>query len=616
MPPMSLRTRGLWLAAALGASSPANADSARCPAAVPVFHAGQAVEARCPEEVPAAGLTLLELGDGWTPYPLHQAAVAAGAAPPPYHSTFVALAAGDFGGDTQAERDRYLELYGVPPNLTVVLAAMNDEARHRCHDAVDDVALAEFTETLRREPPERAAERGRALVKLRAQIDGALRHHALTTRDELAARSPVYARRVERLARAERRTAAIAAVQAHLVCEGLMAASRRRGGFDHATALALAQYQRRNWIVGSGELDGETRDAVREGSRELDFRLALRVLRQRVTDARGLIEDGSAADAWGTVLGRQLDPEELRHHADGPLPNAAPDLISPATEAAASALGWHDFASAREFLREHLAPDTRVAIRLPPLPRYHGPAMTLRAVIDRGDVLVIDPKTRRGQALARQRVRRPMLMVYADDGDREVVLVRWPTTIGGWKPERLASGAVVRKLKASDIGPRLWRDLVVTPAWYAPPSTPDADLVGVRDGRKSVLQDLIGPGYRSAYGLVMLIHHEPVARRDRTYMLDHGIRTHGSLSYRSILTGDSHGCHRLYNLHALRLATFLVRHRAHAVRGPIAETYARRVRHGGRRWNVHRNFRGYAYELTPPVPVEVLAGNVLRSCDA
>ncbi len=599
----------------LEASTPARAASAGCAQPVQVFRGGQAVAARCPDEARAAGLTVLELGDAWTPYPLHDAAVAAGAAPPAYHGTFVALAAGDFAGDAQAEHDRYLELYGVPPNLRVVLAAMDDDARHRCHDTIADDPLAELALPLRREPPERVADRRRELARLQAQVDGALRHHDLTDRDELAALGPSYARRVERLARAEQRDAAITAVQRHLVCDGLLT-DHRPGGFDYATSQALALYQRRHWIVGSGEFDADTRDALQAGSRELDLRLALRVLRHRVVDAAGLLEDGSAAQAWGVVLGRQLDPSELRPQADAPLANAAPDLIAPATEAAAVALGWRDFVSVRASLRAHLGEVVQVAIELPPLPRYHGPAMNLRAVLDRGDVVAADPRTRRGHALTHKRQRRPMLIVYASDGDREVALVRWPTTIGGWKPEKLESGAVVRKLKASDVGPRLWRDLVVAPAWYAPPSTPDAELVGVRDGRWSVKQDLIGPGYRSAYGLVMLVHHEAVARRDRVHMLDHGIRTHGSVSYRSILTGDSHGCHRLYNLHALRLATFLLRHRAHAVRGPVAQTYARRVRHAGRRWNVDRKVRGYAYELTPPVPIEVLVGQVLRICDA
>lgn len=591
---MRMHWRVTGLVAVLGASSPAAAAAPpRCADAVQVFRAGEETAKQCPDEARAAGMTVIDLGDDWAPYPLYGAAVAAGVAPPRYRDTFVALAGGDLKGDPQAERDRYLELYGVPPNLRVVLAMMDDAARHRCHDAVDDAALATVAVPQRVESREHADDRRRELARLRAQIDGALRHHGLTDPADLAAKSPGYARRLERLARAEQRAATIAAIQQHLVCDGLLPAGDARGEFDRPTALALAVYQRRHWIVGSGELDADTRDAMRAGSRELDFRLALRVLRARVVDAAGLLEDGSAGNDWGTVLGRQLDPEDMRYRADGPLPHAAADLVAPATEAAAVALGWHDFESARAFLRAHLDHDHRVAVPLPPPPPYHGPATALRAVVEPGDPAA---------------GRRPVLIVYAADGDRELALVRWPTTVGGWKPEKRADGRIVRAFKASDAGPRVWRDLVVTPAWYAPPSTPDDDLVGVRDGRWTVKQDLIGPGYRSAYGLVMLVHHEQVEHAGHTHMLDHGIRTHGSVSYRSILTGDSHGCHRLYNHHALRLTTFLLRHRAHAVRGPLAETYARHVRYRGRVWSIFRDERGFAYELTPPVPLEVHRG--------
>ena len=47
-------------------------------------------------------------------------------------------------------------------------------------------------------------------------------------------------------------------------------------------------------------------------SRELDFRLALRVLRERVVDATGLVEDGTAQTGPLPILGRMLDPEAMR----------------------------------------------------------------------------------------------------------------------------------------------------------------------------------------------------------------------------------------------------------------------------------------------------------------
>lgn len=563
--------------------------SSGCGDPVRVYEGGHLVGRRCPAEL--AGRTVLDLGDDWVPFPF------AGATPegvrPHYRDTLIALAAMRWDGDPLAAADRYLELYGVTPSPGVVLAAMADEGRHRCHDAVDDAALRAIRVPLRLEDRDQARARRAAQVAREARLAAAIRAAGVGDAAALVAVRPRHARLVAQTQAGRDLQAAIAAIHGHLACEGLLAPGHPV--FDGRTRQALVIYQRHHWVVGRGEFDADTREAMTRGSRELDHRLALRMLRQRVADAAGLIEDGSALGAWGTVLGRQLDPPELRYQGGyPPLADGAPDLISPATEAAARALGWLDFAGTRDGLRALLAEDARVAVSLPPAPAYHHASMQLRAVIDR-----------------RSRADRAVLTLLARDRDRDVTLVRWPTTVGGRKAEKLASGAVVRRDKPSDVGPRVWRDLVVAPVWYAPDSTPDAELVGVRDGQRAVKQDLLGPGYRSAYGLVMLVHHQPIAGRTRTHWLDHGIRTHGSVSYRSILAGESHGCHRLYNHEALRLATFLLRHVEHVAHGPIAEPYGRRVRGGGHVWYVRRDERGFRYELTPPVAIDVLPG-VLR----
>ena len=594
-------------------ASPAAGDAV-CERPARVMSAGVRGGSLCPREAAAAGLTTIDLRDTWVPFPFEGAAREQGREAPEYRATLIELANLRYGEDALAASDGDLELYGVPPSPRVVLAALEDEGRHRCHEAVDDAALTGEVAVLRREDAARAEARSEALTRLRARLEAA---RARLGEAEVAAR-PGLAKSAARAQRLSTIEGAIRATQEHLVCEGLLPAGRSRRGFDYATSQALARYQRRHWLVAGGELDADTRAALVSDSRELDFQRALRVLRQRVVDAAGLIEDGSARGEWGTVLGRSLDRAAMRYQGGyAPLPGGAPDRISAATEAAARGLGWLDAATTRASLRELLAPGGgTVAVALPPAPSYHRRPLALRAVIDRGDVVTADPRGARGQALARQVKRRPVLIVYAQDGASEIPLVRWPTTIGGWKEERLAGGAVVRRYKPSDVGPRVWRDLVVAPVWLAPKSTPDHELVGVRDGRWTVKEDLIGPGYRSAYGLVMLIHHEAVARRDGVHYLDHGIRTHGSVSYRSILTGSSHGCHRLYNHHALRLSTFLLRYREYVAQGPDPETYARRVRARGRSWTIHREARGYRYELTPPVQVDVLAGSVLRACEA
>lgn len=605
---------GVLLTAAMAASTAsAAAEVPTCKQQVAVHADGQAAGAVCAEQLATRGLTVIELGDGWVPHALGGAATDAGQAGPTYRDTFVDLAAEKFAEGSITEEDGAFEFYGVPPNLHVVLTRMDDEARHRCHDAVADEALTDVTRSYHKQNREQLAAQQKQLKRDRGLVDGALRRTRLS-RDALAAGSPAHARLIKRLDAADRHSAALTAMQAHLACERLLPERGvTRGQFDHATAQALRAYQLRHWIVGTGDFDGETATALREDSRELDYRLALRVLRARVADAGGLIEDGSARGEWGTVLGRQLDGPALRYQGGyTALPNGAADHVSPATEAAALALGWKDYASTRKALREQLRPENpRVAVKLPPPPAYHRKGVELRAEIDRGEVSYDVPKARGASRAGPKAVRRPVLIVYAKDGANETALVRWPTTIGGWQDEKLDNGAVVRRYKPSDTGPRVWRDLVVAPVWYPPSSTPDNELVRARHGKWELKEDLIGPGYRSAYGLAMLIHHMVVDKPEGPVLYDRAIRTHGSANYPSITRGDSHGCHRTYNHQILALTSFLLRNHEYTVKGPQQETYIRKVRHKRSRFVAKRTDRGFYYELTPPVPVEVLEGNVV-----
>jgi hypothetical protein len=594
---------GACLAVA-GVGGAAEAAAAKCERSLEVLAAGKATGNVCADEASERGLTAVDLGDEWTPFALAGAAQAVGHAPPAYAATFVRLAGEKFEAGSLEEEDRALELYGISPNFHVVLARMDDEQRHRCHDAVADEALAAGG-VMRWEKRATGDSRDAALGRLRGLVAAAMRRGGHASREALVAAEPRFKKTVGELEQAEARAGTIAGLQAHLVCEGLMSAqSRSRGYFDWTTSEALRAYQRRHWIVATGEVDAETREAMAGDSRELELRLALRVLRQRVADAAGLIEDGSARAEWGTVLGRTLDGPEMRYQGDYPaLEHGAPDLISRATEAAAAALGWRDFNSARASLRARLAAEEpRVAIKLPPAPAYHREGAELRAMIDRGEVSYDAP---RGKHARRVTNRRPTLIVYAKHGDRETALVRWPTTIGGWQDEKLGNGAVVKKFKASDIGPRVWRDLVVTPVWFAPKSTPDRELVRARNGKWELKQELLGPGYRSAYGLAMLIHH--LVTSDGK-LHDRAIRTHGSVNYPSISRGDSHGCHRTYNHQILGLTSFLLRHHDYKIKGALEERYVRKVRHKRSSFTARRDDRGFYYELTPPVQVEVLAG--------
>jgi hypothetical protein len=530
---------------------------------VPVFSAGKANGSVCVEDAAANGLTVLDLSDGWTPrvFELDPETNSA----PDYRAKYLELA-------NNANSD--LGLYGIAPSLSIAAARLADEKRQACEDTVEVAPIEEL----------RAA---------RAAAHDA--HAALAV-----TKSPIG-------------QAGIAAVQAELVCAGLLRKGSATGTMNGATEAALDAFRKRHMIVGAG-LDDETLTALDLGEDELELYALLRGLRERVATAAGLIEDGSAAGAHALVADRDLDLSSFAPPAESAFDDGAPDLVGKATDKAARELGWTSPEAARAFLatrgKEGLH-TLRVAVALPPPPAYHAKEMDLHVEIDRGDVFYEMP----GQAaLARKKlgeVRRPSFVLYAKDGDHDVPLVRWSTTIGGWKKERTEDGEVTMKYKESDVGDRVWRQILAAPAWLPPDSTPETDLVSEhKDGNVVPKKDLIQPGYSNAYGLVMLIHDEAVVHGGKTTYVDHGIRTHGSVDYRSIQRGESHGCHRLYNQLALRLSGFLLDHRHHVRRGKVNVGYHRSVEVNDQTVEIDVPTRGYLYELEPPVPVRVLPGRI------
>lgn len=508
----------------------------------------------------------VDLGDGWLPAVLNGTPEQ----PQPLQPRLVDLVNERFGGDRQAREDRYLEVYGLPPSVSVVARRLGDERRHRCHDGVADGALGAW----------------------------------------LGAPA---ARRPPDVVRAE-----VRAAQAHLACDGLLDRRARTGRLDRWTAAALRAYQRMHALASHGHLDEDTRIALVTDSRELDFRALLRVLRERVADAAGLLEDGTALGGPAPVLDRTLDSGEFRSGLaraalSGRPVRAAPDLVSPATEAAARALGWTSPEAAAVALRDRPA---RVVVAIAAPPAWHARHMDLRAEIDRGDVHLAPPLLDgQGRPRPRRSRRKPTLTIFARDDQGELALARWPTTIGGWKATERRDGMAL-EYKESRVGRAFWRDLLATPTWHPPPGTPARRLVRRGRGGWEIKREVFGPGYRAAYGLVALVHLNEAGARNpdgTSALIDYRIRTHGSPAYQSIGRGESHGCHRLYNHLALRLAGFLLRHRDHVRHGPARETYERALVVDDATVPLELRERGYRFELTPPVPVDVLEGQVSGS---
>lgn len=582
---------------------------------VPIYEEGEVVreivveEETLPEE--EVQLTLLDLRDDFAPRIFNPAPDLGELGTPPYRTTYVQLAderLGDLPEDVEPEQ--YLEVFGIFPTFRVLTERLADTERHTCHAQVDVGWLRTLPYVLKFTDIDVPAERQRVrayereLPLFRAEME----ERALESLDALEGVT-TRAREYAQFVKDQRRVEAVRAVQAHLRCDGLLEGAFVRGVLDTPTSDALALWQRRHMLYAAGSIDTTTIETMRVDSRELDFRGVLRTLRERVVDATGVIEDGSARHEWGTILGRIIDAPELRASAgQEPREDGAPDWVSPATEAAAQALGW---TSPEAFVAFEGHPE-QVAVQLPPVPTYHSASMPLRAEIDRGDVNYELPRDVRGGR--DPVVRRPVMTLFARDGDHDVALVQWPTTIGGWMRENARSG-IMLKYKESPAGPRVWRDVIAAPAWIPPGGTPVGDLIRYV-GRDRIVPNttLFGPGYRSAYGLAMVVHHKreenPMGDGDRVFT-DEGVRTHGSVAYRSILTGSSHGCHRLHNHLAVRLTGFLLAHRLHVRRGSLLVRHSREVRTSVGTTTFRIRSRGYAYELTPPVEVEVLEGNII-----
>ena len=618
------------------------------PVELAVVEGGHIAGQTTPENAKRDGLTVIDLSDDWLPYVFSEEP----GKPEPLRPFLIDLANGRFRSGSQYARpreDRYFEAFGIFPSLNMMRRRLADRRRHTCHDRVRDKVLEEMSpkSQILPEEPEKPATPNPAAPGDPAKpastdpaASGSPAAPAAAAVPEKPPRKP--------LSPTEKR--AVIAMQAHLRCEDLLPAKAKSGRMDPRTVAGLQIYQRLHMIADNGRIDSETRAVLLADSRELDFRALLRALRERVVDATGLLEDGSALGVTGEVQGRTLDSAEFR-----PLPlqaakspaapgepapagapakiTGAPDLIAAATQAASAALGWTSPdavlastlvappppSSSRRARKPpaHKGPiplPAAVAIRLPPLPPYHGPKMELRAEIDRGEVVLARPALDKdGHKKWHAPVSdRPTLTLFARTGDGEVALARWPTTIGGWKTIQKSDGTMALKYKESITGDALWSEVLAGPTWHPPAGLPVRKLLVKRGDTFVPKSEIVGPGYRAGYGLVAIVHHQimGVNEKGEKQLQDLLIRTHGTPAYRSVKRGESAGCHRLHNYLAIRLTGFLVKHRENTRDGLVPEDYVRKLEYQGQQVALESGAKGYRFKLTPPVPVTVLDGDV------
>jgi hypothetical protein len=573
----------------------------------------------------ARGLTLVDLSDEWAPYIFQDVETPdGGVLSNRYRAIFVGLANDHSDGDGQPLRTgerNFLELYGIPPSLSVLRERfVSDAARTTCEATVDTTkmlavdSIESWGSTT--EKKELARHQTRA-----ARLEEARLKAGLATIDELAEPNPTtpaavkLAREVKAHLRFEAERAAFAEVEKRLACEGLMDPAKHKPGiYDTPMRLAMLDFQQKNVVIAQGDITRETLEALARPMAENNFAALRRVLTERAAHGGDFLEDGSVLPPLRPGKPRREPTYKLA--AGGK--RAIPDLVGTATEALLARLGIASAADAVAFFKRHPKEDfdwLRVAVRFPVAPEYYGPEMDLSAEIDRGDVWYDFPYDQSGKRVPQPRRRYPSFTLFVRWQGERVPLVRWRSTIGGWRAELASDGEEYFRYKDSDVGEKVWRHVVAAPVWIPYENSPLGSMVKSKivNGAitKVVNYDETGPGYLSAYGLVAGIHVEPRRRGDQiTGWFDNGIRTHGSSDYMSLRGRFSHGCHRLYNNLAVRLFSFVLKHRKSKTLGPMALNFRRTFYQDGEVFDMRLPTRGFYFELDPPLPVETLEGEV------
>ena len=349
--------------------------------------------------------------------------------------------------------------------------------------------------------------------------------------------------------RFEAERAAFAEVEKRLACEGLLDAAqtqaRRLRHRDADGDARLPAETRGAWIRPTSS--APTLEVLARPPLENDFLALRRVLTERA-DARR-----RASSKTGASASRSRTRRIRRIWAPTARATGFPTWRPRRVDATLAALGIATPEDAVAFFRRHARDDfawLKVAVRLPPPPEYYSRAMDLSVEIDRGDVWYDFPFDAAGVRQPQPRERFPSFTLYVKWRGERVPLVRWRTTVGGWRGELAGRRAGVLPLQG----------LRRRPARLAPHrGRAGLDSAGVvaaraRWSRRSASAgiytrvtnyDETGPGYLSAYGMVAAIHEEMRKGPDGARFSDNGIRTHGSFDYLSLRGRFSHGCHRL-----------------------------------------------------------------------
>lgn len=559
------------------------------------------LEPRRASDVEKFGYFVIDLGDEAVPFIFSQT----DGAPNRYRQTFLDIAndrTDERGEPMAAGRHNYVELFGIPPSLSVLAGRFREDEQRKCYGKID---VDFFRKTRLSVTYEGKRSVKDEIDEVQAELERAKKKTGKTV-DQLA-KTNEYALLVRKHKNISGKMAMVTEVQKRLQCEGLLE-SYTPGVITHSTVKAIRDFEHKHMIFGYGILTGDTRAGFGRTPLQNNFATLRRVLEARVTWSMGIIEDGS-------VNGKKDLPDTWKDR-DGK-EHKVRNLVDEYTTLLMKEMGVETPEKAREFflaIEPQRFAALRVAFAGPPLPEYYRSDMDFSVVVDRGDVYYDAPLDATGKQRFQPVSRRPSNTLYLEYEGQKIPLVRYGTTIGGWRRE-FKDGKEYLAYKGSDVGAHVWKDIYAAPVWIPPASTPPSSLLKSErvDGKwvTRVHTEEMGPSYASAYGLVAAIHIRNRDANGRAVWQDNGIRSHGSVDYMSIQRSFSHGCHRLHNHLAIRLFSFILHHRDHERLGQTKMRYQKRFTVNKRDYSVTIDTRGYQFSLARAIPVMVEPGRIL-----
>jgi hypothetical protein len=561
----------------------------------------------------AAGYTVVSFGDDWTPFIFQAAKDPEGnIAENRYRQIFLGLSADETDPDGRKLPDdekNYLEVFGIPPNMSVLRKRFVEDETKACLKDIDYDAIG-AVESIPMPSKQKQRRNRTKLKRAQRRLEKAMKKAKLTDLEALRTAQPKLGESIDLVQIAERRKSAFVEIEKRLNCDGHnhKKYKHRAGRLDDGLRRSLRRFQRKNKVYEYASLRPETIKLLAMRPRDNNYLALKRTLQERVVAATGILEDGSATVGDGVPV-TWRDSQGVEH----PVRN----LVEEFTTAAMGQLGIDSADKAQDFFQRHEAEvfaDLEVGVKFPPLPAYYSENMELKFVIDRGTVWYDYPWNEKGRKRRQARSRMPKARLYVLYNEQEIPIVKWSTTIGGWRTEQAKNGYVYMRYKGSDVGNRVIRKIIAGPTWIPPFSTPLKSLAKRRyvNGRSQWIVNYseMGPGYLSAYGLVA--GYFVIPGKEGRGDVDKGIRAHGSSDYMSIFSSRrfSHGCHRLVNHQAVRLYGFILNHRHFVVTGDQVMNYDRQFLYKEQVFQMRVPSRGFQYTLDPPIPVSVLKGTI------